>query len=253
MPAVAWLRQNTIGSLAAGSVSSRSGCELAVRTPNGRASPRGRRIRRSSSRRRPRSPSASPSAAVGRMPASGSACSAAARAKRCERVVNLSSRRSPIASSRKPLTSAAMRVGKPLASNSVIGAPPLRPASSAPRSWPTSLPTGVTRPRPVIATRRLCSCGSSASRIPAARWRPSCRRPARVSMIRCSPSPGAHFAAIVSTSPGAMNERILTCVMRTGTGAFRGHGRSPRGRARAPAGSAHRAAASPETPARRGK
>ncbi len=55
--------------------------------------------------------------AAGLMPASRIAWSAAASAKRCERFANLRSLRSPMASSRKPLTSAAMRVGKPLASN----------------------------------------------------------------------------------------------------------------------------------------
>ena len=58
-------------------------------------------------------------------------------------------------SSRKSFTSAAMCTGKPLASNRLIGAPPLRPASSASQVVATSLPTGVTRPMPVIATRRL--------------------------------------------------------------------------------------------------
>ena len=94
------------------------------------------------------------SAAVGRMPASRSACSAATSAKRCERFANFRSLRSSISSSSwKSFTSAAMRTGKPLASKTVIGAPPLRPASSAPHVVATSLPTGVTSPMPVIATR----------------------------------------------------------------------------------------------------
>ena len=92
--------------------------------------------------------------AVGRMPASRIASSAATSAKRCERLANLRSLRSPTASSRRPFTSAAMRTGNPLASNTVIGAPPLRPARSASHVAATSLPTGVTRPMPVIATRR---------------------------------------------------------------------------------------------------
>ncbi len=72
-----------------------------------------------------------------------------------------SSLRSPIASSSKSFTSAAMRTGKPLASNRLIGAPPLLPASSASQVVATSLPTGVTRPMPVIATRRLAPCHAS--------------------------------------------------------------------------------------------
>src|SRR5438067_1379141 len=49
-----------------------------------------------------------------------------------------------------------MRVEKPLASNSVMGAPPLLPLSTASQVVATSLPTGVTRPSPVMATRRRC-------------------------------------------------------------------------------------------------
>ncbi len=153
MPAVAWLRQKTSGSLAAGSDSRRSGCSspsaalcacVAARsTKSDVIIP---------------APTAQPQrvavSALGRSPASRNACSAATSAKRCERFVYLSSLRSSISSSaRKPFTSAAMRTGKPLASNPAIGAPPLRPASSASHVVATSLPTGVTRPMPVIATR----------------------------------------------------------------------------------------------------
>src|SRR5207253_1728628 len=82
--------------------------------------------------------------------------SAAASAKPCERLANLSSLRLPIASAgSKSLTSAAMRTGKPDASNRLIAAPPLLQASSAAQVAATSLPTGVTSPRPVIATRDL--------------------------------------------------------------------------------------------------
>ena len=67
----------------------------------------------------------------GRMPASRIASSAAASAKRCDRLANLSSLRSATAAaSSKPLTSAAMRTGKPLASNRVMAAMRLRPSSS---------------------------------------------------------------------------------------------------------------------------
>ena len=95
-------------------------------------------------------------AGVGRTPASSNACSAAAKANPCERLPNLRSLRSPtVATASKPLTSAAMRVEKPLASKSVIGAVELRPASSVPHVLATVFPAGVTRPIPVIATRIL--------------------------------------------------------------------------------------------------
>ena len=153
MPAVAWLRQKTIGSLAAGSVSSRSAwsspslplCAYVV-------------ARSSKSDVIIPAPTAQPQraavSAVGRMPASRNACSAAASAKRCERLANFRRRRSTQASASKCFTSAAMWTGKPLASKRLISAPPLRPASSASHVVATSLPTGVTRPMPVIATRR---------------------------------------------------------------------------------------------------
>ena len=94
----------------------------------------------------------------GRIPASSKACAAATSAKRCERFAILSSLRSPMArstrSGERPLTSAAIRTGKPLASKLLIGATPLRAASNADHVAATSLPAGVTSPRPVIATRR---------------------------------------------------------------------------------------------------
>src|SRR5574340_843360 len=52
-----------------------------------------------------------------------------------------------------PLTSAAIRVGKPEASNEAIDAAPLAPAHTAAHVDAASLPTGVTAPMPVIATR----------------------------------------------------------------------------------------------------
>lgn len=103
-------------------------------------------------------------AALGRMPASAKAWAAATSAKRCDRLASFSSLRSPAArttaASSRALTSAAMRTEKPLASKLAMRAAPLRAASSALQVLATSLPTGVTSPRPVIATRRrwLMSC-----------------------------------------------------------------------------------------------
>src|SRR6202022_3495218 len=100
-------------------------------------------------------PQRSPVAAVGAMPASRIACSAAASAKRCERLANLTSLRSETnAASSNSLTSAAMRVENPLASNRLIGAAPLLPASTALHVDATSLPPGVTRQTRVTAPRR---------------------------------------------------------------------------------------------------
>ena len=87
------------------------------------------------------------SRAVGAMPASAIACSAAVSAKRCDRLPNLSSLRSPVSGSESALrTSAAMRVEKPLASKFVIGAPQERPSSSRAHIEATSLPAGTPRP-----------------------------------------------------------------------------------------------------------
>src|SRR6266508_492727 len=65
------------------------------------------------------------------------------------------SRGSTAGSSVKPFTSPAMRMGNALASKPVIDPMPLRPSSSARQVVGTSLPTGVTAPRPVITTRRV--------------------------------------------------------------------------------------------------
>ena len=119
------------------------------------------------------------SSAVGRMPASRSACSAASSMNRCERLVNLKSLRSVTSVLRKSLTSAAMCVEKPLASKRLISAPPLRPASSASHVVATSLPTGVTKPTPVTATLRRASfmIESPSVQSPPARSPPFSRRP----------------------------------------------------------------------------
>ena len=63
-------------------------------------------------------------------------------------------RRSP---GSKPLTSAAMRTGKSLASNASIQSTPLRPATAASQVDCASSPSGVTAPRPVTTTRRMAT------------------------------------------------------------------------------------------------
>src|SRR5918992_3687572 len=54
-----------------------------------------------------------------------------------------------------PFTSQAKRTDWSLGSNLVIGAAPGVPASSALQADSPSVPTGVTRPRPVTTTRRV--------------------------------------------------------------------------------------------------
>src|SRR5262249_21746074 len=58
-------------------------------------------------------------------------------------------------SNRKSRTSAAIRVGKVRASNSVMGPTPLLPASNADQVDSRSRPVGVTIPIPVTTTRRM--------------------------------------------------------------------------------------------------
>src|SRR3990172_2045044 len=53
----------------------------------------------------------------------------------------------------KPLTSAANRVSRSEASNKVIGPTPDRPLQTASQVEPTSLPSGVMQPMPVMTTR----------------------------------------------------------------------------------------------------
>src|SRR5262245_52389866 len=55
----------------------------------------------------------------------------------------------------KPLTSAAMRVSKPVGSNRVMGPAPERPSIRPAQNSSAVFPTGVTAPTPVITTRRL--------------------------------------------------------------------------------------------------
>src|SRR5215467_11419893 len=54
----------------------------------------------------------------------------------------------------KPLSSPAMRVSNPVASNRVMGPMPERPSRRACQNSSAVLPTGVTAPTPVITTRR---------------------------------------------------------------------------------------------------
>ena len=57
----------------------------------------------------------------------------------------------------KSLTSAATRTGKPLASNDLMKSIPLSPATAARQVEGASLPSGVTAPRPVTATRFIAA------------------------------------------------------------------------------------------------
>ncbi len=118
--------------------------------------------------------------AVGRIPASRNACSARHEREtvRAVRELERACGRRSARSARKSLTSAAMRTGNPLASNPAIGAPPLLPASSASHVVATSLPTGVTSPMPVIATRLRSVMAKRASR----------RRRGARSLRSCRPS-----------------------------------------------------------------
>jgi hypothetical protein len=52
-----------------------------------------------------------------------------------------------------PLTSAAMRIGRPLASKAAIGPTPERPAASPSHDAQAVSPSGVTAPTPVTTTR----------------------------------------------------------------------------------------------------
>jgi hypothetical protein len=92
------------------------------------------------------------------MPASFSACVIAATPnpaarERCRRACWSGT----YDSMSKSLTMPPMRTGNVPASKVVIGPTPLRPASSACQVLSTSLPTGVTAPMPVIATRLAIS------------------------------------------------------------------------------------------------
>ena len=56
----------------------------------------------------------------------------------------------------KSFTSAAIRTGKPLASNERMKSTPLSPATAARHVDGASLPIGVTAPSPVTTTLRIC-------------------------------------------------------------------------------------------------
>src|SRR2546426_8469047 len=92
-------------------------------------------------------PRLTPPAPSGRVPpavASSIACRVASSAKSI-----LRSRPDVVT----PRTSAAMRVGRPVASNRVIAPTPERPASRLSRKAATDTPIGATTPRPVTAPR----------------------------------------------------------------------------------------------------
>ena len=187
---------------------------------------------------------------VGAMPASRIACSAAASAKRCERLANLTSLRSAVITrSSKPFTSAAMRVEKPLRVEQRDRRGAARPAvEHRPRR------------RDVVADRRdEADAGDRDAALVAQSWCTciSSRAPptTRPSVVACSvafatPSSGGceRRARGRAAAPGAMNERILTCVMRSGRIASVRRRLHAREIERLDA-SACRAAASPETPA----
>jgi hypothetical protein len=87
-------------------------------------------------------------------PAWRTACSATATANWANRSVRRASFRSMYSTGSKPFTSQAKRtLNWSVASNWVMVAAPLVPASSAAHAASTSLPTGVSRPRPVMTTR----------------------------------------------------------------------------------------------------
>src|SRR6185312_5402983 len=86
-------------------------------------------------------------------PAWVTAWCAAARANCAKRSYRRASLRSMYCRGSKPLTSQAKRTDSLCGSNLVIGAAPGVPARSAVQVVSTSVPTGVTRPRPVTTTR----------------------------------------------------------------------------------------------------
>ncbi len=88
----------------------------------------------------------------------------------------------------KPFTSAAMRVGNVEASNRVIGATPLLPATRALQDSSTPMPTGDTSPRPVTTTRRLLMRFTSTRDVTPGTARPPGPVPAR---LRGGPGPAA--------------------------------------------------------------
>ena len=87
-------------------------------------------------------------------PASSRASRAAASASSTLRSSLRASFADAAVSGSNPLTSAAIRTGKPLASKWLMKSTPLSPARAARHVDGTSLPIGVTAPSPVTATRR---------------------------------------------------------------------------------------------------
>ena len=66
----------------------------------------------------------------------------------------------------KPLTSAAIRTGKPSVSNAPMKSTPLRPLRAASQDEGTSFPIGVTAPSPVTTTRRIRQVYQTAEDLP---------------------------------------------------------------------------------------
>ncbi len=71
-------------------------------------------------------------------------------------------------STSKPRTAPPKRVGKAETSKRVIGPMPLSPRRIAAQASATVLPTGQTRPRPVMTTRRLLTVVSKSEEANAA-------------------------------------------------------------------------------------
>ena len=92
-------------------------------------------------------------------PASSIAWRAAATASWLKRLIRRACLKSIQSRGSKPLTSAAMRTSKSLASNWVIGATPETPSVRLRQNVATSLPMGVIAPRPVTTARRAGSRG----------------------------------------------------------------------------------------------
>ena len=105
--------------------------------------------------------------------ASAIASRAAASAMWMQRLLRRASFLPITESASKPLISPAMRVGSADASNSVMGPIPLAPARHARHVLGASSPSGVTAPRPVMATRTVPFRFTSRLRTPCAAAHPA--------------------------------------------------------------------------------
>ena len=90
-------------------------------------------------------------------PASPHASRAAATANTTFRSSRRASFGPTTAAASKPFTSDAIRTGNPVASNDSMNPTPLRPATAPSQVVRASRPSGVTAPRPVTTTRRMCA------------------------------------------------------------------------------------------------